>query len=524
MGQARGRRGRRRGRGGVAPMEGRHSRTDLFGRRYAGDPGRLRDLPVVIAAGPGILRTGNGREMFETAANLVCRFSDNVGFGVPEGMPGLESRAGEIASGAGAGAACAGGEPEVAILIGDAEAAGRFSVRIDSSGWVSYMACGPDPEPPCLDPAAPGRRGQNPIGAMGAACLASAEAFKRLLEVVGAKDDRAARIVSSHPRRLEYSFLSCRPDGASAPLPAAVDVGNVLLVGAGAVGSGFLYAASRSGVLRGDVTALDHDTVDETNLNRCLPFYASDVGAPKAGAVERLSSEGLRIRGVRARYREFGGRKAASTVVSAVDNNAARAEIQYDLPRVIFHGATGDAGADVSVIRFGENACMRCMFRARGSWAAAASAETGIPEAEVRRLAASGDAFTRGHLEAMGVAGDAARRLEKHVGRPFVEVYAREICGMVRVRAEGGAVHASVPFVSFFAGLSLLSEVAKHFSPGLRGYPMPNGLDLLEINLFSPGSCELSRKPRDPGCDLCSDAAVLQIWRDKWAGAGPPPG
>ena len=71
---------------------------------------------------------------------------------------------------------------------------------------------------------------------------------------------------------------------------------HVLVVGLGGVGSYAAEAVARSGV--GKITLVDHDTVDETNLNRQLCALRSTIGRYKADVVaERLSElhEGLEI-------------------------------------------------------------------------------------------------------------------------------------------------------------------------------------------------------------------------------------
>ena len=282
-------------------------------------------------------------------------------------------------------------------------------------------------------------------------------------------------------------------------------------MGAGAVGSAFVYAAYRAGI-RGAIEVVDHDSVSETDLNRCMTFFERDVGRPKADVLRGLSTGALEVRGRVARY---GGTRRDPVVVSAVDNNDARHAIQHDLPRTVLHGATGGSVAAVSAIKLLDNACFCCMFARGIGRDAAVSARTGIPLKEVRE-ALDGGTFTRGHLRSMrGKRGLPLAGLEDMVGQPFSDVYAG-LCGTLPPPA-GSPPAPTVPFVSFFSGLALLAELIKMSCPELRAFPMVRKPDFLQIDLFSPVSYNLARRAKNPNCAMrCSDASVRRAYAEKW--------
>ena len=486
-------------------MPARHDRTGRFVSGLVKDPGRFFGLPMLITAEPGALETANGAQTLETLVGIVSRFSDNLSVQLPEPHGGLARRMEELAAAAGSPPPCPASQPEVAISVGGEPAGGKFNIGASSSGWAARVSCATG--------VAPLRGMPNPVGAMGAACLASAEAFKRLAEVCGCAEAR----IRKHPRELTFSFLDYTFSDADADFPAGVRIGDVLLVGAGAVGSAFAYAASQAGI-RGTIEAVDPDIVSETDLNRCLPFFRSDVDRPKAEVIRRLSSDRLEVRGRVARY--GGESRRDPVVVSAVDNHDARFAIQHDLPRTLLHGATGGSVAAVSSVKLLDNACFCCMFERGAGREAAISRQTGIPEKEVRE-AMDGGAFTQDHLRRMRGLGLRSAGLEGMVGRPFSKVYA-EICGTLPPVSGGPA--PTVPFVSFFSGLALLAELVKASCPELREFPMVRRPDFMQIDLFSPAGYNLARRVKNSRCAMrCSDAGVRSAYARKWGldpGAG----
>ena len=512
----------------------RHDRTRRFVAEHVDDEGRFFESRVAVTAARGMLGTDNGRIMLSTVVNLASRFVDNLEICLPPGCGRMQREMVGLARAAGcrgaAGRSRISAGSDVALSVGGGPAEGRLSVSANSSGWVSYVACGGS---------AGGQGGavQNPIGAMGAACFAAAEAFKGLLEAAGC----TKREVVAHPGMLAFSLLdyavritespragrtaealpaSREAHGSHDPLPIHVGAGEIVLAGAGAVGSSFLYACRTAGVLDATVRVVDDDRVDETSLNRCPAFFEADTGRPKAEASEAMSRGNFRVAGSLARIGEYRG--GLDAVVSAVDNNRARLDIQSDLPRVVFHGATGGAVAAVSVIKMPDNACLCCIFDRRGSREDAIASETGIPAEAVRKALADGGPFTKEHLAHVERRhGGASAPLCRLVGQRFESVYAAEMCG--RLPAAGGEAGggASVPFVSFFAGLALAGEVVKHYSHGIGGIPMMDRRDFAQVSLFSPRSLNLARRAKSGGCALrCSDDDVQGRFAAKWPG-GP---
>lgn len=144
----------------------------------------------------------------------------------------------------------------------------------------------------------------NPLGPVLAACVGTALAF------------RAALREGSLPKvsRISLFNLCAGPAADQGPrLPEAVDLGAILLVGCGAVGSAI---ASLLPMVRARcaVSAVDGDVVEISNLNRSPMFLLCDVGKPKAAVLGRAPHSARCVRrGIAELVRSGGcGRQRAS--------------------------------------------------------------------------------------------------------------------------------------------------------------------------------------------------------------------
>ena len=490
-------------------MNSRHDRTKLFLQEYIEDPKKIFEAPIMVTADAAVLNTINGRIMLESAINLTGRFIDKLAIKIPDSYPDIALRMKKLT----AAIDCEieedeNFEPRIILSVGPTDVKSEFTVQINSSGWVSYISCNSDVETFSTND-------ENPVGALGAACFGASEVFKKLLEMEGCKKGWA----TNHPKQTCFSFLDYTLSSNNKNFPRKIAIEKTLLVGAGAVGSGFLYALSKIDNLQGDVIVLDHDTIDCTNLNRCLSYFVEDIGKPKTSVCEKLSTNGLKISGHSIRYNDFQRHESEfPIVVSTVDNNDARFAIQHDLPKLIFHAATGGERSAVSVIKLLENACLCCIFNNNATREERISNETGIPVDAVTKAIKQKSSFTEEHYRSMckKLRGEATQ-FQDSIGKPFEDVYQKEICGALSVETNEGNKTASIPFVSFFAGLCAASELIKYHSRSFEELPMMNRLDFLQINLFSPKHLNLVHRSKDPNCSLgCSDKSLQKYFSTKW--------
>ena len=186
-----------------------------------------------------------------------------------------------------------------------------------------------------------------PVSAVVAADCAVAEAYKHFTPLPGI----------------------CAVEDAVLELPAIedVDIGRVLLVGAGGISHGLAWVLQWLG-WRGLVVAVDFDPIEPSNLNRYFCAFVDDVGADKPAKLSSFLGESrLIVRPLSGSYEALRDKQIFdpnefSHIVTAVDNVATRLEVQSDLPRSIINAGTNAWSFDTSRHVFGASACLACMF------------------------------------------------------------------------------------------------------------------------------------------------------------------
>jgi molybdopterin/thiamine biosynthesis adenylyltransferase len=148
------------------------------------------------------------------------------------------------------------------------------------------------------------------------------------------------------------------------------------LVGAGGLGGPIAYALGAAGI---ELTIVDDDVVEISNLHRQIQFTASDIDRPKATTLaERLMQTGHEARGIVARWQR-GARPEyddADLVVDATDEPETKFAIAdwavangrpYVIAAALRYGGNVMAGAPGA-------ACYRCLFEEPSDGATCAEA------------------------------------------------------------------------------------------------------------------------------------------------------
>lgn len=489
---------------------------------------RFDGFKIGVAIDPVLAETFNGQVMMFTCLNLLSRFTNRILLGrIPEvpklaelrGLQGnLKTRLlGNVAQiNPDIKIDCLGKEHliDALITIGKTEYHSSFKIAINSDGWIAKLEEGVDAS---LDYVS---RNANPIGAQVASCFASAEVFKHLLRSMGSTSYAVQQPVGT----ISFSALDYSIDTGTSQnpeLPSELNLDETVLVGAGAVGSSFVNTLGYLNNVSGRLIILDFDVVDVTNLNRYIIAGIRDVGKAKVSvATDFLAGSGIEAVPVHKSYESYVKEdrpdKTFDTVVSTVDDNAARQHMQSDLPRQILHGATHEQSCVVSRHDFLHDACLGCLFYMKSmTYAERIYIETGIPLDEVEKTLSLNGSFNDKHLTIMmRERGINPERFSKFIGQPFKDVYAKEICGVFGFNVGTKAEAATVSFVSALPGILLAGEIIKDRIPELRKYRLNN---YLQMSLFSLKANRPIIRKKDSRCScLCYEQIMIDRYKQKW--------
>lgn len=302
---------------------------------------------------------------------------------------------------------------------------------------------------------------------------------------------------------------------SSAPVPGApaelehLDLSDTALAGVGAVGSTWVHALWASPGLTGEVILADADKkgITTTNLNRCPPFGHHHLGRFKADCAAHVAADAeIAWHPHNTRFEQLG--ITPSLLVSAVDTNRARAELQNRYAPRMLSASTLDLRAEaLRVGSPGVGACLRCY---------------NPPEA------LTGDDELRAQTRADGVAAVRALAAEASVSEIEVQRWLdRGECGEVggrlleslRRQAEPAQARFAVGFTSVMAGTLLAAETIKSLlQQSMRETnPQHNNVtfQFLKPTAHVNATGLLARDPQCPAC--ASTNPAVAAWRRRAA-------
>ncbi len=235
----------------------------------------------------------------------------------------------------------------------------QADLLVDGAGWVVDLGGRIEDQPGLM----------NPIGPLAAAALGAGEVFKALFALSYPDAEVSGRFEAARGR---FSFFDYMPDGQSpALMPVEIDA---FLVGAGGVAAGTITALGELGShISGSLRLIDHDLLASDSLNRVsyarwrsAVNRAGKVGEAKFYLDARLAN--LNVGEYPMRFSEFKrllsprrSDRRYEVIVTALDDDDVRHEVQRELPRVLVDAATGrDANCRVERVLLGEWGCLGC--------------------------------------------------------------------------------------------------------------------------------------------------------------------
>lgn len=403
-------------------------------------------------------------------------------------------------------------QASIGIAVGSTEQRFPTTVFAGSAGWDAFV-----------DAARPQEVGRsaNPLGAGAAACLAAGAVFRALF--------CEGRVDSDLRFSTWLGDVGAAPESAPAP---GRDVGELVLVGAGAIGNGAAWALARFVAGHGHVHVVDDESIDLGNLQRYVLARRSDENAVKAEVAARSFGHAAVATPHAQSWAQFVAEHGYrwDLVLLALDSAEARRDVQGSLPRRLVNAWTqpGDLGVS-SHSAFGlDGACVACLYlpeTATQNEDEVVAIALGVPHRvhDVRTLLHTGGAVDEGLLT--DVAAGLSRPTEdvmQFAGRPIRELYVKGVCGGALVPlGRGGrprdAVHVPLAHQSALSGVLLAAAAARQSMEGMPDISRITRLDVLRqvgVSLSQPA------RQRGDGRCLCEDPDFVAAYRAKWCPDG----
>ncbi|MDI6847014.1 MAG: ThiF family adenylyltransferase [Candidatus Bathyarchaeia archaeon] len=413
---------------------------------------------------------------------------------------------------------------DVVLSIGPTAIQHDFKFTVWSNGWLAGISRNSSKEFPLSG-------NVNPVGAYTGALLGCIEVFKLALkkktDALFPKEAQSCfalqriRLVKDE---IEFSTLDYTVNVASTSnpqLPQIIDIGELYLVGLGAIGQAVVYTLS-SFSLDGSVYLVDPDDVQWSNLNRyvCVTAADAEANASKVEIAKRLLEAGrdeLKVVAFPKSYDEF--RESSRTrkydlLISAVDNNETRRLIQCDLPKVILNAGTLESMYSVSRVELGRSQCLMCPDP-KGEHELhllnTLANLTGIPINEIERLRRTHWFFEEEHI----------RRLLEHTkgsptfpipqpGMRFSDWLHEHKAELELMKCP--ELNIPIPLTNILAGILLAGEVVK--DRYLYEYRLKSQFD---HDIFCLPMGKLHRPiPPVHECPFCGCKDVLQKYHEKY--------
>ena len=334
-------------------------------------------------------------------------------------------------------------------------------IYLGSNNWISMLS---------TKTAVGSGNSSNPFGAGAAACFGAANLFRCVFgeQLFGSQLDA----------ELRFSTLDLDPAASQKKNSALgeVDLGELHLVGAGAVGNGFLWALGRLNSI-GSVTVVDAEVIEESNLQRYAMTSPGHVGQSKAELAKAwLAHRKIRINPQKATWEDYVSSRENwhfERVAVAVDNADSRIHVQASLPKSTFNSWTQAGEVGLSRHTFtGDEACLACLYIPKGKTPnldEIVLAALRLPQDEahlrdVRKRLDTGQPTEREFLERIAAAASIpVDRFAPFEGRPLNALYVEAVCGGKVLEFDSGSEknRAEVPlaFQSALAGVLLAADV-----------------------------------------------------------------
>ena len=300
-------------------------------------------------------------------------------------------------------------------------------------------------------------------------------------------------------------------------LARPIDIGHAYLVGAGAIGNGFLWAA-RLLSFSGRLEIVDDDNVSSGNLNRQIWFERDDIGKRKVDQLKakaQSSFPNLELVPRRGRLQnlpEKTGGPWLRRLIVAVDSRRARRELQNEFPGEVFDASTTDIRE--IVVHYHRQptkyACLSCIYEpddeefTREKHIAEHLGVT-IDEVRIERIS---------HTAALTITSRFPKVQACEIEGMAYDSFFKRLCGegQLGVIADKRAI-APFAFVSVLAGTMMALEIVRR----LGDEAAKRDFNYWRLSpWFPPLGRRRVMRPKQPGCAFCGQPIMTAVNAALW--------
>jgi len=399
----------------------------------------------------------------------------------------------------------------------------KRSIYCMGEGWLARVG-----RHPVDVPSARAGRG-NPIGPLIAAALGVAEVFKLVF------GDVLQGIVPIED--MSFSALTYQvQEKHNGPNLGQVTLPPTLLIGAGSIGSSFLWGLAHLRNVQGTLAIVDHDKLEIHNPDRAplVLDNAAELGLEKSYcACDTLQPwlPRLKITPFKGTIRQYIDSLPADyripLAISAVDSIESRRDIQDALPARILNASTGPTRIEITRhAHFGKDACLYCLYLPEileRPPIQLAMERTGFGQKDIAELMLPNNPrkLTVGNIHGIEQTNNlASGTLNEFIGNSLQELLAQDLWySQAPIPLETGHALVTTAFVSALAGFLLLAETLKEANPALAPYRLKG---IYEQELLSVPNEFLYPGERDKtGYCLCWDKQTrLRLYNQKYLQMG----
>lgn len=409
--------------------------------------------------------------------------------------------------------------PDVTIVIGNKKIENPNVVYVNSSGWSIYYSK--------IQPSGWSDIIFNPLTAIYIAAFTIGEIFKTIFSHILSIELKDEFI---------YDFISHGKFNQPVneyPIPENIPI-NIVLIGGGGVGQAFIYAISKL-TFSGEISIIDNDLIDESNLQRYVLSFREHIGMQKTSRLvtyldNHYKNPHIKYIEYLSRYEEaihhdkslFSKREYIITV----DNIATRKNLQAALPFLIWNIWTHTEERELSY-GIGKHAfnspyeCLACVYftskKTQPNEMEMNAEILNMPVEEIKARIQSGSRITEEDISKFlrdpAISPKMKTKLKKLKGKPFSAIFHTPECGVYFIPESEKHEPTTATHVPLLAGtygaiqwiLSKMDIDPNYSFEGVAEFDA----------FFYPNEDCIQKKEKNPKC-ICSDQDYIDTYNAKW--------